>query len=204
MRKRPIPNPTSTPEPGPVRLRAAHGAGAAAGAAVVAETLPKDGTGARLRPVDPLPADPDPRPTGAPFDSDTARTAAKRRWALAARPDFAKRELEYIPHADFQQFDEGRRDLLDRRIAEVVAATGQASAGVCTTLRGYAWLVAFGEYYAVRAAKTGSDKDAARTVQFFKSASQQLGVAWELARVEAKARPAKTFIERWNAEGEAP
>jgi hypothetical protein len=66
-----------------------------------------------------------------------------------------------------------------------------------TTLRGYSWLVAFAEFYAVRAAKAGSDRDADRARHFFKDASIELAKAHELARAEAAARPARRDDFPW-------
>jgi len=146
-----------------------------------------------VRPAEPQDAAPQPEGTGKPFDSESGRQAARRRWELAKVPDFIQRELDYVPTADFAPFDEGRRGLLDLKRAELVAMTGSAvGSGVLTVVRGYSWLISFAEFYAVRAAKTGSDDDADRARRFFKDASIELAKAHELARAEARPRGSAT------------
>lgn len=187
----------SKPEiPSVGRFSAAHGRAKSVGTEVVFEAVP-DG----VHPADPAPAATGPRPGGRPFDSQTARTAALRRHALAKVPDFVRKELEYVPAKDFAPFDEGRRGLMDAKIAEVVAMTGCSGVGVSTTVRGYAWLVSMGEFFAVRFAKTGSEEDAERSRKFFKDASIELAKAHELARAEAAARRDTTPTAPWLVAG---
>lgn len=167
------------------RFSPAHGSAKAVGTELVFEAVP-DG----VRPAEPMPAASEPRPAGRPFTSETARTAALRRHALAKVPDFVKTELEFVPTEDFAPFDEGRKGLLDAKVAELTRMTGEAGVGVSTTVRGYSWLVAMGEFFAVRFAKTGSTDDAERSRRFFKDASIELAKAHELARAEAASRRA--------------
>lgn len=165
------------------RFGPAHGRAKATGESLVFEAVP-DG----VRPAEPPPAATEARPGGRPFTSETAKSAAQRRWALAKVPDFVRAELAYVPKDDFAPFDEGRRGLLEAKLAELVAMTGEAGVGVSTTVRGYAWLVSLAEFYSVRFARTGDDDDADRARRFFKDASIELAKAHELARAEAAAR----------------
>jgi hypothetical protein len=127
-------------------------------------------------------------PGGRPFTSETAREAARTRWALERVPDFATRELEFTPAADFAPFDAARRIGLDARRAEVFRTfNAPVSVGVSSVLRGWAWCVSFGEYYATRAARSGSDDDADRSARFFQRASIELAKAHDLARAESAA-----------------
>ena len=187
-------------EPGPVRLRSSHGAAAAGGVALVIETLPKDGQGNHLRPAPPALAAPIERDTLGRFTPEGAIAAARRRAELGKLPDFLTRELEFAPAASFAPFDAARRDLLATKISEVVERYGSISPGVVATLRGWAWIFAFAEHASMLAARDGDHKAEGRAVQYFRAAAQQLGVAWELARVEGKARPIKTPAdELWEA-----
>jgi hypothetical protein len=175
------------------RFSAAHGNAKANGETMVFEAVP-DG----VRPAEPPPAASQDAPTGKPFTSESAAYAARRRWELAKVPDFAKRELEFTPTEDFKPFDAGRRELLLAKAGELVGMTGgDVGAGVLTVVRGYSWLVSFAEFYAVRAAKTGSDDDADRARRFFKDASIELAKAHELARAEAAARPSTPTNPDW-------
>ncbi len=142
-----------------------------------------------VRAVEPACAAPIERDPAGRFTRRGAAAAARRRQELAKVPDLAKGELAFIPTEDFAPFDMHRRELLSTRMSEVVTATGSASSGVMTSLRGYSWLVAFAEFYAQRAAKTGSDADADRSRRFFKDASVELAKAHELARVESARKP---------------
>jgi hypothetical protein len=146
-----------------------------------------------VRPAEPQDAAPQSACTGAPFDSESGRQAARKRWELAKVPDFARQELEFTPTEDFKPFDAGRRELLMAKAGELVAMTGgDVGAGVLTVVRGYSWLISFAEFYSVRAAKTGSDDDADRARRFFKDASIELAKAHELARAEAPAARKKS------------
>jgi hypothetical protein len=175
------------------RFSAAHGNAKANGQTVVFEAVP-DG----VRDAAPVAAAPLAGSQGKRFTSESAAYAARRRWELAKVPDFAKRELEFTPTDDFKPFDEGRRELLIAKAGELLAMTGgEVGAGVMTVVRGYSWLIAFAEFYAVRAAKTGSDDDADRARRFFKDASIELAKAHELQRAEAAARPKTRAIPPW-------
>ncbi len=166
------------------RFEGAHGTSKEAGQTLVFQAV-ADGVHA----APPGVARPHVPRTGTQFDSASARSAAFRRWERAKQPDFARRELEFIPKVEFAEFEAGRRDLLDRRAAEETARTGACSSGVMTTLRGYTWLHSIGEFYAVRFAKTGSDDDADRARRFFKDASIELAKSMEIARAESMSRP---------------
>lgn len=140
--------------------------------------------------AEPVPAAAHAASGGRPFTSDTARDAARKRWALDRVPDFAERELDYIPAPDFAPFDQARRLGLEVRRAEVFRTfDAPLTVGVSAVLRGWAWLVSFAEFYSVRAAKTGSEEDAERAARFFGKASIELAKAHDLARAEAAAHP---------------
>jgi hypothetical protein len=123
------------------------------------------------------------------------------RWALAKVPDFAKRELEFTPSASFEPFNQARKDLLSARISELLDQYGTVSPAVVTVLRGWSWLVAFAEHAAVIAVRDDDTKAEERAHRYFRSASLELAKAYELQRVESKAKPAPNFLERWNATG---
>jgi hypothetical protein len=164
------------------RFTPAHGTAKGCGTELVFECAP-DG----VHRAEPVPAGAQAKAAGKPFDSETARSAALRRWSLAKVPDLVKTELEFTPTEEFAPFDAGRRGLLAAKQDELVATFGAVGVGVMSTARGYAWLVAFAEFYAVRAAKTGNDDDADRARRFFKDASIELAKAHELARAETAA-----------------
>lgn len=188
-------NDTSPEIPSVGRFSAAHGNAKANGETLVFESVP-DG----VRPAEPPAGAPQTGTQGKRFTSESASQAARRRWELAKVPDFAKRELEFTPTDDFKPFDAGRRELLMAKAGELVAMTGgDVGAGVLTVVRGYSWLISFAEFYAVRAAKTGSDDDADRARKFFKDASIELAKAHELARAEATARPKSPAQYPWLA-----
>lgn len=147
-----------------------------------------------VRPVPAAGAEPIKRRGDGTFTAAGAAAAARKRAALRKVPDFARKELEFVAEKEFKPFDDGRRDLLDAKAAEIVQLTGHAGVGVMTTLRGYSWLISFAEFWAVDAAKTGSAESADRARRFFKDASIELAKAHELARVEAQARPAPPSI----------
>jgi hypothetical protein len=170
-----------------------HGAAAKVeGASLVFEAVP-DG----VRAAPPIAAVPQAPRDGGRFTSDSASEAARKRWELAKQPDFARRELEFVPTEEFAEFDAGRRDLLERRSAEETTRTGACSSGTMTTLRGYTWLVAFAELYAARFAKAGNDDDADRARKFFKDASIELAKSMEIARAEAASRPRNLKPPPW-------
>lgn len=180
--------------PGVGSFRTAHGNARKGGESIVFEAVP-DG----LRSVNPGSAEPLERRSDGKFTAAGAAAAGRRRAALAKVPDFAKGELELVPFEGFEPFDIGRRGLLAAKSAEIVQATGEADTGTMATLRGWSWLVAFGEYYAHQAATTGDPEAATRSRQFFKDASIELAKAWEFARVSADSRPklsAREQLER--------
>lgn len=175
---------TASDIPAVGRFGPSHGNSKRNGVEVVFEAVP-DG----VHDATPHVADAQPKPTGKAFTSETARSAAQRRWALAKVPDFVKTELEFVPKEDFAPFDTGRRDLLETKQAELVTMVqGDVGVGVMTTVRGYSWLVSMAEFFSVRFAKTGDEDDAERARRFFKDASIELAKAHELARAEAAAR----------------
>jgi hypothetical protein len=143
-----------------------------------------------------LPAVTQAAPGGRRFTSDTAREAARKRWALDRLPDFATKELEFVAHDDFAPFDACRRIGLEERRAEVYRTfNAPLSVGVSAVLRGWAWLTAFAEFYAVQGAKTGSAGDMERSAKFFQKASIELAKAHELARAESAAHPRDPMAE---------
>jgi len=170
--------------PGVGSFRSAHGNAAKGGETVVFEAVP-DG----LRTVDPGSAEPLDRRSDGKFTAAGAAAAGRRRAALAKVPDVLRGELELVPFEGFGPFDASRRGLLAAKTSEIVDATGAADTGVMATLRGWSWLVAFGEYYATQAATTGDAEAAGRARQFFKDASIELAKSWEFARVSAANRP---------------
>lgn len=176
-------------------FRSAHGTAKQSGAELVFEAVP-DG----LRPAEPGSAEPLERRSDGKFTSAGAAVAGRRRHALAKTPDFAKGELALVPFEGFESFDAGRRGLLAAKAGEIVSATGQADVGVMATLRGWSWLVAFGEYYAHQAATTGDAEAASRARQFFKDASIELAKCWEFARVGAGSRPRVDDVTRLHRE----
>ena len=164
-------------------FRSAHGEAAKGGSTVVFECVP-DG----MRPATNAVADPIATDAAGRFTSEGAATAARRRWELAKVPNFAERELEFIPAESFKPFDKARRDLLSVRISELVTQYGHCSPGTVTVLRGWAWMVSFAEYFATKAAREDSSGFADIAAKHFKNASIELAKAHEFARVEAAAR----------------
>jgi len=137
------------------------------------------------------------QPDGRRFTSETARAAARKRWALDRLPDFAARELEFVPLPEFEPFDQARRIGLEARRAEVFRTfDAPLSVGVSATLRGWSWLISFAEFWSVRAAKTGDSEAAERASRFFQRASIELAKAHDLARAEATAHPRQSPAER--------
>src|SRR5690606_18549360 len=114
---------------------------------------------------------------------------ARLRWEAAKVPNFAERELTFVPAPDFQPFEIARKDMLSTRRKELHESTGGVSAGVGATLRGEAWLTSFAEYWAKVGAETGDPDAMERAMRFFKSASGERARAWDMASIEAKARP---------------
>jgi hypothetical protein len=176
------------------RFEDAHGRQAQLGETLTFAAVPD---GVRSAPA--LPAAPEPPRTQGRFTAGpagSAASAARRKAELAKVPDFARQELEFTPTADFAAFDRARRDILAGKLDELERTfrTGPTpqpcSSGVASVVRGWAWLVAFAEYYAVRAAKTGSTDDAELARKFVKDASIELAKAHELMRAESAARRA--------------
>jgi hypothetical protein len=172
-------------------FRPAHGTAAKRGKTMVFEAVP-DG----MRPA--------PAPTTEPIETDAAgrftsagaAAAARRRHELAKLPNFAERELEFIPAESFKPFDKARRDLLSVRISELVTQYGHCSPGTVTVLRGWSWMIAFAEYYATKAAQEDSSSYADLAAKHFKNASIELAKAHEFARVEGAAKPRETEADR--------
>jgi hypothetical protein len=138
-------------------------------------------------------AEPLERDSAGRFTPAGAAAAARRLHALAKVPNFAERELEFIPAAGFAPFDRARRDLLSHRIHELVTQYGHCSPGTVTVLRGWAWMVSFAEYYATLAARDDRADFADLAAKHFKSASIELAKAHEFARVEGEAKPADPY-----------
>lgn len=168
-------------------FRAAHGKAAKGGSTVVFECVP-DG----LRPAPVATAAPIATDAAGRFTPEGAATAARRRWELAKVPNFAEKELEFIPAAGFAPFDKARRELLSHRISELVTQYGHCSPSTVTVLRGWAWMVSFAEYYATIAARDDSTDFSDLAAKHFKSASIELAKAHEFARVESAAKPKKS------------
>lgn len=167
------------------RRRAAHGRARGLGASVVYETPPVN----ELRPLPAVVAAPIEHRANGTFTPQGAAAAARRRWELAERPDFAARELDYIPTPDFAPFDDGRRELTSQTGSDLARITGGLSRAVWTVVRGACWLTAFAEYWAVQAARTGDPEAAERASRFFQRASIERVKAEDLASREAAARP---------------
>jgi hypothetical protein len=167
-----------------VRKRKAHGNAANGGATIVFEVPPTD----ELRPAPAGSAAPVERRGDGTVTPQGAAELARMRWEAERMPDFAERELDVVPADAFAPFDRARREYLSHRRQELHTATGGVSAGVGGTLRGEAWLVAIGEYYATVAATTLDGKAADRAARFLQSASIERAKAWDLATLEARAR----------------
>ncbi len=176
-------------------FRTAHGSAAKQGQSVAFECVP-DG----LRPAPAALAEPIETDEAGRFTSAGAAAAARRRHELSKVPDFAKKELAFVPSAAFAPFDKARRALLSVRISELVTRFGQCSPGTVTVLRGWSWLVAFAEYYATKAAQEDSSGYAELAAKFYKNASIELAKAHEFACVEGQAKPEKTPADlAWEA-----
>jgi len=186
------------------RFEDAHGRQAELGETLTFAAVPDGPRPAPALPAAPPPPREDGRFTGGPDGS--AAAAARRKAELAKVPDFARQELEFTPTADFAPFDVARREILAGKLDELEATfrTGPvpqpASAGVASVVRGWAWLVTFAEFYAVRAAKTGDTDDADRARRFHKDASIELAKSHELMRAESAARPRRDPIEALRAQ----
>jgi hypothetical protein len=167
-----------------MRRRTAHGNAAKHGATVVFETTPTD----ELRPAPEGSAAPVERRENGTVTPEGAAELARMRWEAAKMPDFAERELDVVPAEDFAPFERARREYLSHRRKELHESTGGVSAAVGGTLRGEAWLVALGEYYATVAATTLDGKAADRAAKFLQGASIERAKAWDLAVLEATAR----------------
>lgn len=173
------------------RRRTAHGTAAANGATLVYESPATD----ELRPLAPAVAEPIEKRTNGTFTPEGAKVAARRRWELAKRPDFAKTELEFVPSKAFTPFDDARRKLTFERGTELAQLTGGLSRAVWTMVRGAAWLTAFAEFWAVEAAKTGSAEAAERAGRFFRQASMENAKALDIAAHEATARRDRGHVQ---------
>lgn len=165
--------------------RTAHGNSAKGGQTLTWETPPSD----EQRTAPDGAAAPIERRGNGTFTTEGAKAAGRRRAAMAERPDFADRELEFIPAETFRPFEDARRGLLSGAGGEVFEATGGVSRRVWAILRGAAWLTSFGEFWATEAAKTGSGDAADRAARLLSKASVEYQKAWDAACVEAEARP---------------
>lgn len=166
------------------RRRSAHGNAAKHGATVVFETTPTD----ELRPAPEGSAAPVERRNNGTVTPQGAAELARMWWEAERMPDFAERELDVLPAEGFAPFERARREYLSHRRQELHVATGGVSAAVGGTIRGEAWLVAFGEYWATVAAATLDGKAADRAAKFLQGASLERAKAWDLAVLEAQGR----------------
>lgn len=182
---------------GPLRKRQVHGKTASGERApqTVWESVGTD----EMRSPPPGSAAPLEHRKNGTWTSAGASAAARLRWAAAKVPDFASKELEFVPAPDFAPFDKGRRELTTKRRQELHESTGGVSAAVGATLRGEAWLTAFAEYWAKRAAETGDPDAMDRAMRFFKSASGERARAWDMASTEAQSRPQRNSFDRVRA-----
>jgi hypothetical protein len=175
------------------RFEDAHGALAKTGETMAFVAVP-DG----VRPAERVSPAPQVNPNGKPFTRETARSAALRRWELAKVPDFARQELDFNATEEFAPFEDARREKLKSKLDEALETFRVPPSGGATTVaRGWAWLVSFGEFYATRAATTGSDEDADRAGRFFKAASIELAKFHEIMRAEAAACPPSANDVPW-------
>ena len=133
--------------------RAAHGTLAATGETMAFVAVP-DG----VRPAEPQDAAPQ---SARALVSHSTATAARKRHAGAGswqRCQTSQRELEFVPTADFAPFDEvGVGCSTPSARSSLPWSTAMWAPVVATTVRGYSWCIAIGEFYAVRFAKTGND-----------------------------------------------
>lgn len=167
------------------RKRTPHGMLADTGATLTYESPATD----ELRPVAPDSAAPVERRTNGTVTPAGASELARMRWEAAKTPDFAERELDRVPAPDFAPFDKARKDYLGQRRRELHERTGGVSCAVGATLRGEAWLTAFGEYYATVAASEMDHESAERALKFLSKASIERAKAWDIAQVESDSRP---------------
>lgn len=183
--------------PGGARRRTAHGRAAELGMELVYEAPASD----EVRTAPEGAADPIERRGNGTFTPAGAAAAARRRADLERMPDFAERELEFIPAEDFAPFEASRRDLTRSTGAFLAAANGGLSCNVWPTVRGACWLTAFGEYYATLAARTGDPDAAEKARRFFASASIERAKADDAAAREAGARTKSSDTTPWLEEG---
>jgi hypothetical protein len=111
-------------------------------------------------------------------------------------PDFAERELDFIPLEAFAPFDEARRELTRATGSYLATSNGGLSCNVWPTVRGACWMTAFGEYWAAEAARTGDPKAAERAGRFFSMASIERAKADDAAAREASNRPRESARDR--------
>jgi hypothetical protein len=112
-------------------------------------------------------------------------------------PDFAERELTFVPLDDFKPFDGARRELLSTDRQQLHDALGCVPAAAGATLRGAAWCTALAEFWATQAAKTGDPEAAERAARLFKSASMERAKAWEMTRAFAASRRKSSAATPW-------
>jgi hypothetical protein len=124
------------------------------------------------------------------FTAESAREAARKRWALAGLPDFGDSAAPWLPPApELALFDGARTDLLAQRWDEVLSMTGGVSSGVGTKLRAYAFLHAAGEFWASKFYATADPKFFEFMVRAFKAAATADDDVRDTAAWEARARP---------------
>lgn len=165
------------------RRRTAHGKAASLGALTVWENTPSD----EVRAAPAGGAAPHATREDGRFTPETAREAARRRWALANMPDFADGTAPWMPPStELKPFDNARQDLLLQRWDELTKATGAVSSGVGAKLRGWAAVHAGAEYWAATFFATGDPEAYERMVRGFRAASTaedqvRDAAAWEHA-----------------------
>lgn len=157
--------------------------------AELGETMTFDSVPDGVRPALPDCAAPVERRDDGTVTPAGAAELARMRWEAERMPNYAERELEYIPAEAFRPFDAGRRDLLRVERQQLHEAHGAVTAAVGTILRGAVWMTSFAEYWATEAAKTGDPKAAERAARLFQRASMERAKTWELARASAASRP---------------
>lgn len=166
------------------RRRSAHGNAAKLGAETVWESTPSD----EVRALPPGSAAPHGAREDGRFTSESAREAARKRWALERMPDFSDGTAPWMPPSEeLKPFDDARQDLLLQRWSELTV-TGSVGSGVGAKLRGWAAMHAGAEYWQAVFFSTGNPEAYDRMVRGFKAASTAEDQARDAAAWEAQAR----------------
>lgn len=172
--------------------RAAHGRARDLGAVVVYETKPTDEQGRPTLAVgaDPLSAGRDPRTKRV-----TTREAAAALARLPRRSRMVPAKVASCP--EFKRYDEDRQRWLAGRTAEIQQAHGGVSRGVGARLNAAAWAYAAGQFANEKGAQTGDAKWFALGATQAAHAKTLDDAAWELARLEASAKPRTDDAAFW-------